>query len=81
MWRRQTRAIPEGKKPTMEKLTAKDSRTWKGTTEMILALHELGRAENAIDAKKKITEAVKMTSQKLRTSRVLYPSGRSRGVL
>lgn len=50
---------------TKEKFTAKDFRTWKGTTEMILALLALGPAENATDAKKKITEAVKMTSQKL----------------
>jgi DNA topoisomerase-1 len=48
-----------------EKFTAKDFRTWKGTTEMILALRELGPAANPTDAKKKITEAVKMTSQKL----------------
>jgi DNA topoisomerase I len=48
-----------------EKFTAKDFRTWKGTTEMILALRELGPAANQTEAKKKITEAVKMTSQKL----------------
>lgn len=50
---------------TKDKFTAKDFRTWKGTTEMILALRELGPAENATEAKKKITEAVKMTSRKL----------------
>ena len=50
---------------TKEKFTAKDFRTWKGTTEMILALRALGPADNAADAKKKITEAVKMTAQKL----------------
>jgi DNA topoisomerase-1 len=50
---------------TKEKFTAKDFRTWKGTTEMILALRALGPADNAIDAKKKITEATKMTAQKL----------------
>jgi DNA topoisomerase I len=50
---------------TNEKFTAKDFRTWKGTTEMILALRALGPAGNAADAKKKITEAVKMTAQKL----------------
>jgi len=50
---------------TKEKFTAKDFRTWKGTTEMILALRALGPAESVSDAKKKITEAVKMTSQKL----------------
>jgi DNA topoisomerase-1 len=48
-----------------EKFTAKDFRTWKGTTEMIVALRQLGPAENQTQAKKKITEAVKMTSQKL----------------
>jgi DNA topoisomerase-1 len=48
-----------------EKFTAKDFRTWKGTTAMILALQQLGPADNQTDAKKKITEAVKMTSQKL----------------
>ena len=32
---------------------------------MILALRELGRAASPTEAKKKITEAVKMTSQKL----------------
>lgn len=50
---------------TKEKFTAKDFRTWKGTTEMILALHALGPADDAADAKKKITEAVKLTAQKL----------------
>lgn len=50
---------------TKEKFTAKDFRTWKGTTEMILALLSLGPAHSASEAKKKITEAVKMTSQKL----------------
>jgi DNA topoisomerase-1 len=50
---------------TKEKFTAKDFRTWKGTTEMILALRALGPAGNAGEAKKKITEAVKMTAQKL----------------
>ena len=48
-----------------EKFTAKDFRTWKGTTEMILALQQLGPADSPTEAKKKITEAVKMTSQKL----------------
>ena len=48
-----------------EKFTAKDFRTWKGTTEMILALEQLGPADSPTDAKKKITEAVKVTSQKL----------------
>jgi DNA topoisomerase-1 len=48
-----------------EKFTAKDFRTWKGTTEMILALRELGPASNQTEAKKKITEAVKKTSQTL----------------
>ena len=48
-----------------EKFTAKDFRTWKGTSEMILALQQLGPAENQMEAKKKITEAVKMTAQKL----------------
>jgi len=50
---------------TKEKFTAKDFRTWKGTTEMILALRDLGPAANQTEAKKKIVEAVKMTSQKL----------------
>ena len=50
---------------TREKFTAKDFRTWKGTTEMILALRALGPAGNASEAKKKITEAVKLTAQKL----------------
>ena len=50
---------------TKEKFTAKDFRTWKGTTEMILALCELGPAVNQTEAKKKLTEAVKMTAQKL----------------
>ncbi len=50
---------------TKEKFTAKDFRTWKGTTEMILALRDLGAATSATDAKKKIMEAVKMTSLKL----------------
>jgi len=48
-----------------EKFTAKDFRTWKGTTEMILALQQLGPAENQTDAKKKIAEAVKITALKL----------------
>ena len=50
---------------TREKFTAKDFRTWKGTTEMILALREVGPAVNQTEAKKKLTEAVKMTAQKL----------------
>jgi DNA topoisomerase-1 len=50
---------------TKEKFTAKDFRTWKGTTEMIVALQQLGPSDNQTEAKKKITEAVKMTSQKL----------------
>ena len=40
---------------TQEKFTAKDFRTWKGTTEMILALRALGPAANAADAKKKFS--------------------------
>ncbi|MDP9112537.1 MAG: DNA topoisomerase IB [Acidobacteriota bacterium] len=48
-----------------EKFTAKDFRTWKGTTEMILALQQLGPAHNETEAKKNITEAVKITAQKL----------------
>jgi DNA topoisomerase-1 len=50
---------------TEEKFTAKDFRTWKGTTEMILALQQVGPASDESDAKKKITEAVKMTARKL----------------
>jgi len=50
---------------TDEKFTAKDFRTWKGTTEMILALQQLGPAADESEAKRKITEAVKMTAQKL----------------
>ena len=50
---------------TKEKFTAKDFRTWKGTTEMILVLQQLGPAKNQTEVKKKITEAVKLTSQKL----------------
>jgi DNA topoisomerase-1 len=50
---------------TEEKFTAKDFRTWKGTTEMILALQQLGPASDESEAKKKITEAVKMTARKL----------------
>jgi len=50
---------------TKDKFTAKDFRTWKGTTEMILALCELGPADNPTEAKKTITEAVKITSLKL----------------
>ena len=50
---------------TEDKFTAKDFRTWKGTTEMILALHDLGPASNQTEAKKKITEAIKRTSKKL----------------
>jgi len=50
---------------TKEKFTAKDFRTWKGTTEMILALRALGPGDNTADAKKKISEAVKITAQKL----------------
>jgi DNA topoisomerase-1 len=50
---------------TKDKFTAKDFRTWKGTTEMILALCELGPADNPTQAKKTIAEAVKITSLKL----------------
>jgi len=50
---------------TDDKFTAKDFRTWKGTCEMILALQQVGPAADESEAKKKITEAVKMTAQKL----------------
>jgi len=50
---------------TDDNFTAKDFRTWKGTTEMILALQRLGPATDESEAKRKITEAVKMTAQKL----------------
>jgi DNA topoisomerase I len=50
---------------TNDKFTAKDFRTWRGTSEMIVALQQLGPPADESEAKKMITEAVKLTAQKL----------------
>jgi DNA topoisomerase-1 len=50
---------------TSDDFTAKDFRTWIGTTEAVLVLEKMGRAETAADAKKNTTEAVKQVAQKL----------------
>ena len=48
-----------------EDFTAKDFRTWSGTGWATLVFEELGRAETAADAKKRIVEAIKSVSSKL----------------
>ena len=48
-----------------EDFTAKDFRTWGGTGWAALVFEELGPAETATDAKKRIVEAIKMVSSKL----------------
>jgi DNA topoisomerase-1 len=48
-----------------EDFTAKDFRTWGGTGWAALVFEELGPAETAADAKKRIVEAIKMVSSKL----------------
>jgi DNA topoisomerase-1 len=50
---------------TGEDFTAKDFRTWGGTGWAALVFEELGPAENAADAKKRIVEAIKSVSAKL----------------
>jgi DNA topoisomerase I len=45
--------------------TAKDFRTWVGTTESVIALKKLGPAPDATSAKKNIVDAVKTVSEKL----------------
>lgn len=48
-----------------DEFTAKDFRTWIGTTETVLALEALGPAENATENKKHICEAIKIVARKL----------------
>jgi DNA topoisomerase I len=48
-----------------EDFTAKDFRTWGGTGWAALVFEDLGPAETATDAKKRIVEAIKMVSSKL----------------
>jgi DNA topoisomerase I len=50
---------------TGEDFTAKDFRTWGGTGWAALVFEELGPAENATDAKKRVVEAIKSVSSKL----------------
>jgi len=45
--------------------TAKDFRTWIGTTEAVQILEKMGPAPNAAEAKKNVVEAVKQVAQKL----------------
>lgn len=45
--------------------TAKDFRTWNGTREAALALHQLGPAMTKTEAKKKLVAAVKSTAERL----------------
>jgi DNA topoisomerase-1 len=46
-------------------VSAKDFRTWGGTGWAALVFEDLGPAETATDAKKRIVEAIKMVSSKL----------------
>jgi DNA topoisomerase I len=50
---------------TGEEFTAKDFRTWAGTSLALLALEGLGPARSAAQAKRTITAAIKSVSQKL----------------
>jgi DNA topoisomerase-1 len=50
---------------TGEDFTAKDFRTWGGTGWAALVFEELGPADNASDAKKRVVEAIKSVSAKL----------------
>jgi DNA topoisomerase-1 len=50
---------------TGEDFTAKDFRTWGGTGWAALVFEELGPAENATEAKKRVVEAIKSVSSKL----------------
>jgi len=50
---------------TGEDFSAKDFRTWRGTTEAFSALEKLGPAENESHAKKNVVEAVKSAASKL----------------
>jgi DNA topoisomerase-1 len=53
------------KEITGEDFTAKDFRTWGGTGWAALVFEELGPAENATEAKKRMIEAIKSVSAKL----------------
>lgn len=53
---------------TGQHFTAKDFRTWGGTVAAARALRELGPADTAAQAKKNITEAVKITAHELRNT-------------
>jgi DNA topoisomerase-1 len=53
------------KEITGEDFTAKDFRTWGGTGWAALVFEELGPAENATEAKKRMVEAIKSVSAKL----------------
>jgi DNA topoisomerase-1 len=48
-----------------EEFTAKDFRTWIGTTEAVTALEKMGPPENSTTAKRNIVEAIRMVAQKL----------------
>ncbi len=65
-----------------EKFTAKDFRTWKGTTEMIVALQQLGPAENQTEAKEEDHRSgedgfSKVRQPSRRVPRLLHSSGNS----
>jgi len=48
-----------------EEFTAKDFRTWIGTTEAVATLEKMGPTETAGDAKKNIVETIKLVAAKL----------------
>lgn len=48
-----------------EDFTAKDFRTWIGTTETVRALERIGPAENVTEARKNMVEAIKSVAAKL----------------
>lgn len=50
---------------TGETFTAKDFRTWSGSVIAATALHEIGPAETAAEAKRNIAEAVRLTAAEL----------------
>lgn len=53
---------------TGEDITAKDFRTWGGTTLCATSLHSIGPFKTPVDEKKNIKEAVKKVSQHLRNT-------------
>lgn len=59
------------KKISGSDFTAKDFRTWSGTVAAFIALKELGIAESALEAKRKITEALDIVAGQLGNTRTV----------